>query len=120
MSKSNISFWLTNFVLVAIIIKFGFVFFALMHAGVSHSKKYKDGNKKVKRIDKRIIIMKQITEFIFMFLMSLLLLFLFMPNTNNIKYITKETKILMFLYGILLIITANWRTLRQLSTFFHH
>ena len=51
------------------------------------------------------------TDFIFTFLMSILLIFLFYPNPNNISVnITGETKLLMFLFGIVLIITAQWNT----------
>jgi len=51
---------------------------------------------------------KDRVEFIFVFLMSLLLIYLFNPRFNNTNMINKETKILLTLFGFILLITAKW------------
>jgi hypothetical protein len=51
---------------------------------------------------------KDRVEFVFIFTMSSLLLFLFNPFHSHIGMITKETKMLLFLFGCILIVTAQW------------
>jgi hypothetical protein len=57
-------------------------------------------------LDKNIVYWKERVEFIFILLMSLLLIYLFNPSHN--RNINKETKLLLYLFGFVLIITANW------------
>ena len=52
-------------------------------------------------------------EFIFITLMSILLLYLFNPRANRIGMIDGETKILLYLFGFVLLLTENW------SSFIH-
>jgi hypothetical protein len=40
----------------------------------------------------------------------LLLIILFNPFYNNLQYINRETTILLFIFGIILILTADWNT----------
>jgi hypothetical protein len=47
-------------------------------------------------------------EFIFIFFMSLLLIYLFNPRINRVYIIDYETRLLLFLFGIILIISADW------------
>jgi hypothetical protein len=47
-------------------------------------------------------------EFLFIALMSLLLIILFNPFYNGLKLIDYETKLLLFVYGIIIIIGAQW------------
>ena len=58
-------------------------------------------------LDKTIVYWKERTEFIFVFLMSMLLIYLFYPRKPT-TVITGETKILLFLFGFILLITAKW------------
>ena len=53
---------------------------------------------------------KERLEFIFIFLMSILLIYLFNPRQNRNNMINDETKILLYLFGFVLLITANWKT----------
>jgi hypothetical protein len=59
-------------------------------------------------LDKNIEFWKERFEFIFIILMAILLIYLFNPRYNNQVVIDKEMKILLFLFGIILIITAKW------------
>jgi hypothetical protein len=52
-------------------------------------------------------------EFIFITLMSILLIYLFNPRANHIGMIDNETKILLYLFGLILLLTENW------SSFIH-
>jgi hypothetical protein len=56
---------------------------------------------------------KERVEFIFITLMSIFLVYLFYPRSNNIIMINGESKLLLFLFGIVLLLTENW------SSFFH-
>jgi hypothetical protein len=59
-------------------------------------------------LDKKILYWKERFEFIFIALMSALLIYIFNPRTNNSILIDKETKLLLFLFGFVLLITAKW------------
>lgn len=61
---------------------------------------------------------KERVELIFKAMMSLLLIYLFNPRSNNIGLINKETKLLLCLFGFILIITANWSTIINESPIF--
>jgi len=47
-------------------------------------------------------------EFIFVALMSALLVILFNPFFNGFYLIDNETKLLLFIYGIIILINAQW------------
>lgn len=59
--------------------------------------------------EKTIHFWKIRVEFIFVFLMSIVLIYLFYPRNKFFPvYINFHTKLLIYLYGILTILTANW------------
>jgi len=78
--------------------------------------KHKKTNEKRKIIT--ITFWKERIEFIFIAMMSILLIYLFNPRYNNLIFITNETKLLLFLFGIVLILTANWGLFIKESPFF--
>lgn len=51
---------------------------------------------------------KENTEFIFMISMALLIIIIFNPFYNNLQYINRETIILLFVFGIIIIISSKW------------
>jgi hypothetical protein len=61
---------------------------------------------------------KERIEFIFITLMSILLIFLFNPRYNNIIMIDKETKLLLYLFGFVLLLTENWSSFIYESPWF--
>lgn len=84
------------------LIKVGFVIMALLHIYLkSKGDEYSD-------LDKKILFWKRRFEFIFISLMSILLIYLFNPRTNKSILIDKETKTLLFLFGFILLITERW------------
>jgi hypothetical protein len=69
-------------------------------------------------LDKEVLFWKEHVEFLFVVLMSFLLIYLFNPRTNRIFMINYETKYLLFLFGFILIITAKWSTFFQEPSIF--
>lgn len=67
----------------------------------------KNGYEKTDKYSK-IIFWKDRIEFIFVVAMALLLIYLFNSYNKSTKCIDYETRILLFLFGIILIITAKW------------
>ena len=68
--------------------------------------------------DKQIMYWKERFEFVFIVLMSFLLIYLFNPRYNRLFMINHETKYLLFLFGFILIITAKWNIFVQESNIF--
>lgn len=61
--------------------------------------------------DELILYWKHVSEFIFIFSMSLLLIYYFFPRRVFIQkpiLVDKETRLLFVLYGVILIFTADW------------
>ena len=58
--------------------------------------------------DKKIEYWKERLEFVFVALMSILFIYLFNPRTGTSILIESETKLLLYLFGIFLLITAKW------------
>jgi hypothetical protein len=70
-------------------------------------------------LDKQIIYYKERAEIIFVALMSGLLIFLFNPIIDNrTNFLNKETKLILYLFGIVLLITANWGIFFEESEYF--
>ena len=67
----------------------------------------------IEKYSKKLNKIKEQTEFVFIILTSMLLIAIFYPRENNIKYINNHVKLLFYLFGWILIITANW------NLFFH-
>ena len=61
---------------------------------------------------------KEKVEFIFKAMMSAMLIFLFNPRFDNLKYINFETKLLLSLFGFILLITADWKSFFEESIVF--
>jgi len=85
-----------------IFIKVGFILLAMTHIylkvkGQDHSE-----------LDEKILYWKERVEFIFVVGMALLLIYLFSPRRKIPIKIDNETKILLTLFGFVLIIKAKW------------
>ena len=104
---------LPPFIYFIILIKIIFLIMALSNIyfdKVTHNQTY----------DHKTIYWKERTEFIFIICMSILLIVIFNPNYNNQRLLTKETKFLFFIFGIILIISANWDIFITQSQLFIH
>ena len=69
---------------------------------------YKVKNETNSPTDKKIIYWRDRLEFVFTIMTAILLIYLFNPRNNKITGLDTETKYLLFLFGIILIITAKW------------
>jgi hypothetical protein len=93
----------TIYISIIFLVKIVFVILAFTHLYL----KFK--NKGDSNLDKQLLFWKERIEFIFITLMSFLLIYLFNPRKNRLFMINDETKLLFFLFGFVLIITANWK-----------
>ncbi len=100
------------YIVLIFVIKIAFVILALAHLYLRI--KGKVGSE----TDKGILFWKERVEFVFIALMSFLLIYLFNTKTNRLSMITHETKLLLFLFGFILIITAKWGLFFEESPFF--
>ena len=89
-------------IMMIITVKIIFIILAITKMYVKH----KEPNN-IKRINSLEFWKKRI-EFIFIVLMSLLLIYLFNPRVNRLNMIDNETKILLYLFGFILLLTSNW------------
>lgn len=71
-------------------------------------------------LDKKIFYWKERFEFIFILLMAILLIYLFNPRIDRNVMINGETKLLLYLFGFVLLITANWETFFHESKWFQY
>jgi len=94
------------FIYLIIIVKVIFIGLAISY--LFYKMKNKTDDPKAKHIE----FWKERMEFIFICLMSILIIHLFNPRTPQIV-LPYEVRLLLFLFGIILLITADW------STFFH-
>jgi len=102
----------TIYIYVIFLIKI--VFFILASTHLYLKLKNQNGS----NLDKEILFWRERVEFIFTSLMAILLIYLFNPQKNRIFMINNETQTLLFLFGFVLIITANWKTFLKESGMF--
>jgi L-asparagine transporter-like permease len=104
--------YFTTYIYLIFIVKFIFIILAATHLYLK-SKKKENTN-----IDKKIVYWKERTELLFIVLMAILLIFLFNPTTSQAVIINGNSKILLYLFGIVLLVTANWKQIFTPSPWF--
>lgn len=100
------------YIYLIILIKLIFIILSVTHVYLKANKKEKSN------LDKNIVFIKDRIEFIFVLLMSILLIFLFNPRTSNSVVIAGEPKLLLYLFGFILLITADWKNFIYKSIWF--
>jgi hypothetical protein len=90
------------FLTLIIFVKIIFIILALVHQYLKFT------NQEHSELDTIIEYWKTRIEFVFVFLMALLLMYLFNPQTDKKSMIDKETQLILFLFGVVLIVTADW------------
>jgi cytochrome bd-type quinol oxidase subunit 2 len=95
---------------IIILVKIIFILLTIVHFILQYKKNDK--------LDTKVVYWKERAEFVFIILMSCLLIYLFNPRKNRIHMIDKETMILLYLFGFILILTANWGLLFKEPTIF--
>ena len=103
------------YIYLIIFIKITFVLMSITHLYL------KSTGKEDSDLDKKIVFIKEKFEFVFIVLMSLLLIYLFNPRHNNRNnLIDRETKLLLYLFGFILLITADWKEFIYESKWFKY
>jgi Ca2+/Na+ antiporter len=118
--------YLNYYIILVVIIKILFILFSLLHLyytfqlNKNNKKEIKEGTKSKELREKsdKTEYWRSRIEFIFTFLMASLLIYLFYPNTNRV--INKETKFILYLFGIILLITAKWSDFITTSKWFSY
>lgn len=95
-----------------IFVKIVFIILAIYGIYVKHTEKKEPTNKKVVTKYEQITFIKERVELLFKLLMAILLIYLFSPlRGKEIKKLDFETRLLLGLFGWILILTADWRTI---------
>ena len=102
----------TIYISIIFLVKIVFIILASTHLYL----KFK--NETNSELDKEVLFWRERVEFIFILLMAILLIFLFNPYKNKMYMINNETKVLLYLFGIVLIITADWKSFLKESDIF--
>ena len=102
----------TIYIYLVFFIKIVFIILASTHLYLKFKNETKSD------LDKTILFWRERCEFIFSVLMAFLLIYLFNPRNNRIFMINHETKVLLYLFGFILIITANWKPFLKESHIF--
>ena len=99
--------YFSAYIYFIIFIKILFIIMAICHLY------YKSKGEENSDINKKVVYWKERLEFIFVILMALLLIYVFNPRFSHVNLLTKEIQILLYLFGFILVITADW------NVFFH-
>jgi hypothetical protein len=100
------------FIRFIIFIKVCFIIFVITHSYLKKTGKLNSD------LDKKAVYWKDRLEFIFKALMALLIIYLFNPRYKRETIIDYETKVLLFLFGFILLITADWSAFFKESEWF--
>jgi len=101
-----------SYIYFIIFIKFIFVILAISHLYM------KAKGKTDTDLDKKIVYWKERIEFVFIILMSFLLIYLFNPRYEHKVFIDSHVQILLYLFGFILLLTAKWNDFFEESKFF--
>ena len=107
----------SNFIIFIIFIKLIFLVFLIIEKYYSY-KLYHNPTTIEKKYDTAnynwAIYWKERLELIFIILMAFVCIIIFYPYYTDTIFIDKETRLLLFIYGFIILITANWSILFQL------
>lgn len=108
--------FLDNYIFFIFFIKIIFLILAIMNLYLKKQipveEKEKNKSDKIKKQienQQKIEYWKTHIELLFKFLMSILLIYIFNPRQNRTHLINYEAKLLFFLFGIILVVTADWK-----------
>ena len=105
--------YFTRYVYLVFLVKIIFISLALYGLVLKKGKKQDKGTK---AREAQVTYWKERIEFVFIALMSLLLIYIFFPRSNRINLINAEVKLLFYLFGFVLLITAKWENFIHDST----
>ena len=90
------------YIYLIFVVKIIFIILAIIHIYLKAKKKENTD------FDKKIVFWKDRIDIIFVVLMSFLLIYLFNPRSTQSVIINGNPKFLLYVFGIFLLITANW------------
>ena len=89
------------YISLTVIVKIIYIILAISRLYI----KYKKPN--AKKLLEEIELWKKRVEFVFIIMMSALLIYLFNPRKDHLYMIDKEAKILLYLYGVVMLFIAT-------------
>ncbi len=98
---------LPKFIYIIIFFKIVFLFLIFFHVFFLTLGK---NSANAQYYDDKLVKLIHQSDFVFKFLMAFLLIFIFYPKRDNMKFINTQMKFLFFLFGIILLLTADWST----------
>ena len=101
--------YINIFVWFIICIKIIFILVSISYFVVHKHIDNKVHDSKMKLLDETLLYWKKRMEFLYIICMSLLIIFIFSPRHKREIYITTEMIFLFYLFGIILIITSDWK-----------
>lgn len=104
---------LRSYIILVIIIKVIFLLLLIYSFYIKHLVKKYPNNKNYKISLEKIDKFKYKVEFIFTIAIALLLIILFNPNRKKHLTIDHEARLLLYVFGFLLIISADWENFIQ-------
>jgi hypothetical protein len=107
-----------NFIIFIIFVKVIFVIFDIISKYYGYKVKNKSSYtpaeiKKYTQNYQWALFWKERIELIFIILMALVCIIVFYPFYSDTVYIDKETRILLFIYGFIILLTANWGVIQE-------
>jgi hypothetical protein len=84
------------------------IIFLISTIGAIVFNHYNETSASSKLLEVKFTYWKKKTEFIFVSSMALLLIYIFNPWYKNRKYISKKLEFLFYLFGFILLFTADW------------
>ena len=109
---------LNIYVIIIFIVKLIFLYFLLAEA-VSKAKLKKDNSSQNMKEYKKNAYFKERIELLFKFLMSIFLIYVFYPRRKIPIVLTMEMRVLLFIFGIVLIVSAKWHDILEHSFILH-
>ena len=100
------------YIYLIIFIKICFITLAIAHEYLKRT------NKSGSELDEKVLYWKGKIELLFKSSMSFLLIYLFNTRYSRENLINYENKLLLFLFGFILLITANWNAILEESLWF--
>jgi len=105
--------WIEKYIWLIFLIKIIFIGLALYELVLSAKAKRGEKSRELNDQIATVEFWKNRMEFIFIVSMSFLLIFMFFPWRDNTVFMSREARLLFYLFGFILLITADW------STFLH-
>ena len=99
---------LNIYVILIFIVKLIFLYFLIAEA-ISKSKLKKDNSSQNMKEYEKKAHDKERVEMLFTLLMSILLIYVFYPRRKIPIVLNGEMRVLLFVFGIVLILSSNWR-----------